>query len=112
MSPSPHCVVTTTTDSSESAQRIARTLIERRLAACVQIVGPITSVYRWQGQVETSQEWQCLAKTVTGRVTDIEHTLIEVHHYDVPELIVTPIEGGSQAYLDWLTAESAESDTP
>ena len=94
--------ITTTTGSREEADRIATQLVERRLSACVQVVGPITSTYRWQGQVETSEEWMCFIKTSTAHLPAIEAALDELHSYDVPELVAVPIVGGSDAYLAWL----------
>ncbi|MCA9247737.1 MAG: divalent-cation tolerance protein CutA [Planctomycetales bacterium] len=98
-------VVLTTTDKREDAQRIARELIERRLAACVQIVGPVESVYRWQGAVETTQEWQCLAKTTDDQYAALEAAIVALHSYDTPEIIALPIEQASATYLAWLAGE-------
>jgi periplasmic divalent cation tolerance protein len=80
-------------------------LVSRRLAACVHVSGPIHSTFRWQGAVETAEEWLCTAKTVASRVADIERLVTELHTYDVPELIVTPIVAGSDAYLQWLAEQ-------
>ena len=98
--------VTTTVGNEQDAKRIASTIIERRQGACVQIVGPITSVYRWEGKVETSQEWQCLIKTHLLRYPEIENTLREIHPYEVPEVIATPITSGSAGYLSWIDQET------
>jgi periplasmic divalent cation tolerance protein len=97
--------VITTTPTAEDARRIARELVERRLAACVQIVGPIESVYRWQGQVETAQEWQCWIKTRGDLYRRVEQAILELHPYEVPELLTLTSEG-SKAYLDWLARET------
>lgn len=94
--------VTTTTPSLDEARQIAQTLVNQRLAACVQIVGPIESVYRWQGQVETAAEWQCVIKTSLAKYSAVEHAIGELHSYDVPEIIATQIVDGSEAYLHWL----------
>lgn len=94
--------VTTTTGDRELAERIARTLVERRLAACVQIGGPITSVYRWQGAIETAEEYTCTAKTIEERFAEVEAVVAELHPYDTPELIATPITHASAAYAAWL----------
>ncbi len=97
--------VITTTETKEEAQEIARALVQKRLAGCVQVVGPVTSTYWWQDEVETAEEWQCLIKS-NGRVyLELEATIIEVHPYDTPEIIATPIVTGSQAYLNWLDEE-------
>ena len=94
--------VHTTTATEADAQRIASALVERRLAACVHVSGPITSTYRWQGKVETAQEWHCVAKTRRDRYAAVEAAVIELHPYDTPEIVATPIVAGSQRYLTWL----------
>jgi len=94
--------VQTTAGSEEEAGRIASLLVERRLAACVQVVGPVTSRYRWQGAVEEEPEWQCLAKTKRAAYEAVEAAIREVHSYDEPEIIATPIIAGSPGYLAWI----------
>jgi periplasmic divalent cation tolerance protein len=94
--------VTTTTSSEEEAQRIAAALVERRLAACVQVIGPIESRYWWQGKIEQEREWLCLAKTEASRYPQLEATIGELHSYEEPELIATPIVAGSSGYLEWI----------
>ena len=79
-----------------------------RLAACVQIVGPIISTYRWRGKVERDEEWQCWAKTRGERFERVEAAIRRVHPYEVPEIIAMPILAGSSAYLAWLDAETKE----
>jgi periplasmic divalent cation tolerance protein len=96
--------VLTSTGSEEEAERIAAALVERRLAACVQTIGPIGSRYRWQGKVETAREWLCLAKTEAGRYDELEAAIRELHSYEEPEIVATPIVAGSRGYLDWLGA--------
>jgi periplasmic divalent cation tolerance protein len=98
--------VVTTTASEDEAQRIASALIERRLAACVQMVGPITSTYRWQGAVETSQEWQCVIKTRGDLFAEVEAAIIELHSYDVPEVLAMSVVAGRRNYLDWVASET------
>jgi periplasmic divalent cation tolerance protein len=97
--------VITATGTRDDAQRIARELVERRLAACVQIVGPIESVYRWKGQVESAEEWQCWIKTRGDLYHRVEQAIVELHPYDVPE-ILTLVAEGSKSYLDWLRSET------
>ena len=97
--------VSTTTGTREIAERIAVELVDLRLAACAQVSGPITSIYRWQGQVENAEEWLCTAKTKRQHVPAIEGVLKRLHPYEVPELIATPIVGGSEAYLKWLVEQ-------
>jgi periplasmic divalent cation tolerance protein len=97
-----HVQVLTTTGSEEEAGRIAVLLVERRLAACVQVVGPIVSRYRWQGAIEETREWQCLVKTTGGAYEVVEAAIREAHSYDEPEIIATPIVAGSAGYLAWI----------
>ena len=94
--------VLTTAGSEEEAKQIAAALVDAALAACVQIVGPIVSRYRWQGEVEEAREWQCLAKTEAGRYDEVEEAIRAVHSYDEPEIIATPIVAGSAGYLAWI----------
>lgn len=92
----------TTAGSEEEAGRIASLLVDRRLAACVQVVGPIASRYRWQGKVEEEREWQCLAKTTAAAYEAVEAAIREAHSYDEPEIVATPIVAGSAGYLTWV----------
>ena len=94
--------VLTTAGSEEEAEQIAELLVERRLAACVQVVGPITSRYRWQGEIEEEREWQCLAKTTRAAYEAVEAAIREAHSYDEPEIVATPIVAGSASYLAWI----------
>ncbi|MBM3332575.1 divalent-cation tolerance protein CutA [candidate division WOR-3 bacterium] len=94
----------TTTPRRSVARRIARALVDSRLAACVQIVGPIESVYRWQGKIETASEWLCLIKTTRARLRAIAAMVQKHHPYDTPELVALPISAGSRRYLEWLAA--------
>jgi len=97
--------VVTTTERREDAERIARALVEARLAACVQVLGPITSTYHWKGAIETSREWQCVAKSRQDLYPRLEETIRAAHPYEVPEILAVPITAASQSYLDWLDAE-------
>jgi periplasmic divalent cation tolerance protein len=101
-------VVLTTTDSAEEAERLARAAVDAHLAACVQIVGPVRSAFRWEGAVSVETEWQLLAKTAAARVDDLTALLVGTHSYDVPEVIVLPVVGGHGAYLAWVTQETEE----
>lgn len=103
-----HIQVLTTAGSEEEAGSIAEMLVERRLAACVQVVGPVVSRYRWQGAIEEGREWQCLAKTTRAAYESVEATIREVHSYDEPEIIATPIVAGSTGYLAWIENEVSE----
>ena len=104
--------VITTVSSREEADKIAADLVARRLAACVQVAGPITSTYRWQGKTETSQEWLCTIKSRLSHYAAIEAAIRELHSYDVPEIVAVPIVAGSRAYLDWLTGELVDLSGP
>jgi periplasmic divalent cation tolerance protein len=91
------CVqVQTTAGSREEADRIAAALLERRLAACVQVLGPVESRYWWDGALESATEWLCLAKTTADRVDAVVGAVQDVHSYDTPEVIATPVTGGSE----------------
>jgi periplasmic divalent cation tolerance protein len=102
-----HITVLTTTDSREAAEALARSAVEARLAACAQIDGPITSVYWWDGAVQTDQEWRVLYKLPAARYADLEAHLRAAHTYDTPEIIAADITRGSAAYLTWLDEETA-----
>jgi periplasmic divalent cation tolerance protein len=104
--------VTTTAGSKEQAQTIAQHLVEAKLAACVQIAGPITSTYRWQGKLETAEEWLCLIKTRESLYPELEMAIISLHSYETPEIVAVPIVQGSKEYLRWIddeTKSTAES---
>lgn len=103
--------ISTTTSSQEDAERIARTLIEKRLAACVQIVAPVKSVYRWKGNIETVQEWLCLIKTTGDLFQQVSQTIRAIHPYETPEIIAIPIIDGSPDYLCWIQ-DSTNANTP
>lgn len=101
-----HAVAETTTATREDAERLARAMVERRLAACAQVAGPIRSVYRWEGEIRDEPEFVVRFKTraeLTARLTD---ELAELHPYDVPEILLFAVHGGSRAYLDWIDAET------
>jgi periplasmic divalent cation tolerance protein len=104
-----HVIVTSTTDSEAAARELATQLVDARLGACAQIVGPVTSVYRWDGAVRTDREWRVEIKTTADRVPALTERIGQLHGYDLPEVIATPIEGGSAAYLAWLTAETRDA---
>ncbi len=103
MAKAEHLQVTTTTGSEEEAEQISAALIERHLAACVQVIGPIASRYRWQGAIERSTEWMCVAKTSAERYAELEAAIRELHSYDEPEILATPIVAGSAGYLEWVS---------
>ncbi|MFI2349579.1 divalent-cation tolerance protein CutA [Streptomyces sp. NPDC019443] len=98
--------VLTTTDSAAKAEELARGAVEARLAACAQISAPVTSVYRWRNAMETAEEWQVLFKTTQACYAALEAHLVAAHDYETPEIIATPVVGGSPAYLAWIEAET------
>jgi periplasmic divalent cation tolerance protein len=100
-------LVLSTAGTKEEAQKIAHALVEQRLAACVNIVPQVASVYRWQGEVEEGQEFLLLIKTSAERFEDVSSAISELHSYEVPECISLAIEDGSGDYLKWM-AESLE----
>lgn len=102
-------VLTTTTGDHAVANRIATELVDRRLVACAQISGPVRSVYRWQGRVESTEEIVVTFKTIASNIEAVQETIARLHPYDVPELIVTPIIGGSKSYLDWMDEQTRPS---
>ena len=95
-------LVLTTCGSQPEAQKIAKALVERQLAACVNIVPQIASVYRWQGKVETAEESLLVIKTTAAAFERVREALVELHSYQVPECIEIGIEDGSAAYLEWI----------
>jgi periplasmic divalent cation tolerance protein len=99
--------VLTTMDGRDAAVSLAERLVEGRTAACVQVIGPIRSVYRWRGAVERAEEWLCVAKTTRRRYGDLERTIREGHPYDVPEITALPVVTGGADYLAWVAAETA-----
>ena len=95
-------IVLTTYPIDTDADSLAATLVEERLAACVNILPPMRSVYRWKDAIERADERQIVIKTTKARLTALEARIRTLHPYDVPEFVVLPIESGSAAYLSWL----------
>ncbi|GAA1811362.1 divalent-cation tolerance protein CutA [Planosporangium flavigriseum] len=98
--------VSTTIDSPDAATELARSAVEARTAACGQVVGPINSVYWWEGKVDSAQEWLVLFKTTADRADALVEYIRALHPYEVPEVISTPITGGNPAYLAWIGQET------
>lgn len=96
------CQVTTTLPDQAAAQLIAADVIENHLAACAQVIGPLSSTYQWQGRIESAQEWYCHLKTTLRKVPALEQRIRELHPYDVPEIIAIPISAGDERYLAWV----------
>lgn len=99
-------LVLTNLPDAASAERIARLLVEQRLAACVNLLAPCTSVYRWNGAVETATEVPLLIKTTRARYAELQATLAEAHPYELPEIVAVPLEAGLSGYLAWVAAET------
>jgi periplasmic divalent cation tolerance protein len=95
-------LVLSTASSKDEARKIGRALVERLLAACVNIVPQVGSIYRWEGEVEEAEEWLLIIKTTRGAFERVRDAINELHSYDVPECIAVPIESGSMEYLNWL----------
>ena len=104
------CVVLTTVGVLEKAEHLAKSLVERRLAACVNIVGPIRSIYRWQGAIEDQQEYLLLIKTTKERAADLKAAFAGLHPYELPEHVELSIAGGGAGYLEWLSAQVASAE--
>jgi periplasmic divalent cation tolerance protein len=103
-------VVLSTCASAEEAAKIARHLVENRLAACVAIVPHVRSIYRWKGVVEDSSEWLLLVKSRRGLVERLSAEIASLHSYQVPEVVALPIVDGAPAYLNWLDRELSQEE--
>jgi len=101
-------VVLTTCGNDEDANSLARALIERRLAACVNAVSKVASTYRWKGEIQQDQETLLIIKTTAARLSALERAIRELSKYDMPEVIALPIVAGSQEYLGWVRESVAE----
>ncbi len=95
-------IVLSTAGSEDEARKIARHLVDKQLAACVNIVPQIESIYRWQGKVESSNEWLLLIKTTTEKFPAVREAIRELHSYELPECIAIGVEDGSADYLEWI----------
>ncbi len=108
-SPSPSrrdvCVVLTTLPDAEAGERIGRALVEERLAACANVVPGVVSIYRWKGRLERSGEALVVLKTTRDRLEALQARVVELHPYDVPEVIALPVTGGHDPYLAWVCEE-------
>ncbi len=102
MSECDYLLVSITAGSSEEGERIARTLVQERLAACVNVIPAITSIYRWQGEVHRDNEVLLIAKSRSELFESLAARVKELHSYEVPEIIALPITAGSEAYLNWI----------
>jgi periplasmic divalent cation tolerance protein len=96
----------TAVDSRETAEHLTASLLEARLAACVQIIGPVSSRYWWNGSIERAEEWLCLVKTREGLYQAVEAAILAVHPYENPEILCIPVSVGNEKYVAWLTAQT------
>ena len=103
-------LVLTNVPNLECAQLIARTLVEARLAACVNLLPAVQSIYRWQGQIEEATEITLLIKTTSQQVDSLQTAIVKLHPYDVPEIIATPIVAGYAPYLQWIATVTAKDN--
>ncbi len=101
-------IVFVTCSSEEEGLKIANALVEGRLAACVNLISPVRSIYRWEGKIWDEKEWLLIVKTQKDRFEELEKKVKSLHSYSVPEIVGLPIEKGSSAYLDWIR-ENTES---
>jgi periplasmic divalent cation tolerance protein len=107
----PFLLVLTGTSSRDEAQVIAEAAIEQRLAAAAQVIGPVTSTYRWEEQVTHTEEWLCLLKTSASLYESVEQTIRSLHSYKLPGILAIPIAAGSAPYLAWF-AQELQQDMP
>ena len=100
-------VIFNTCGSAEEADRIARKLVDGKLAACVNVITPVRSYYHWQGKLETAEEWMLVIKSTSALFIRLREALEAAHSYQIPELIAIPITDGSPAYLNWMEGQLA-----
>jgi periplasmic divalent cation tolerance protein len=93
----------------ELADRLARQLVEQQLAACVNILPAVTSIYRWEGKIEQATEIPLLIKTTQARYVELERAIVQAHPYDVPEIVIVPVAGGLPSYLQWMRDETTRA---
>jgi periplasmic divalent cation tolerance protein len=100
-----------TTGSIDEARRIGKDLVERRLAACINIIGPMTSIFRWEGRLQEEQETVLIAKTTEARLAQLMDRVKATHSFDCPCIVSLPVENGNPAFLEWVAAE-VDADPP
>ena len=101
-----YCIVLTNTSSKNNAKKIAGTLVEKRLVACVNIVPKITSIYRWKDEVMEDEEYMLVCKTTTENFDKVKEKILKKHDYELPEIIAIPIERGLDEFLSWINKET------
>lgn len=102
--------VITTVSKKTDAEKIGKRLIDKRLAACVQIAGPVKSIYRWKSKIETAKEFMCIIKTRKIFYKKVEKAIKKIHPYEIPEIIAMSIAEGSRGYLKWLSDETLKDN--
>jgi periplasmic divalent cation tolerance protein len=106
-----YCVILTTTGNLQEAENMARMLVSRKLAACVQVSG-VSSTYMWKGELRREPEHLLLIKTLSSRFGDIQAVILENHSYEVPEIVQLPVEKGLPAYLEWISENTSSGGAP
>jgi periplasmic divalent cation tolerance protein len=101
--------VVTTVDAKDKAQELAQHLVKLRLAACVQIDGPLESVYRWKGEIDSSAEWRLTIKTRRGVYNEVEDAIGGWHDYELPEILAMPVVAGNEKYVEWLNEQVVDN---
>ena len=101
--------IVTTVESENDAKKIAELLVDRRLAACVQIAGPVMSRFWWDGKIDTAEEYQVIIKSRNDLFPEVESVITDAHPYDVPEILAIPILAAGKGYLNWLSEELKSS---
>ena len=97
--------VLTTVEQKADAEKIVKSLLEKHLAACAQIIGPMTSYFHWQGKLDSAREYLCLIKSREDLFPELEAVIKSMHPYEVPEILASPITKGGKDYMNWLAAE-------
>ena len=100
-------VILVTHPDADGARGLARNLIEGRMAACVNLIPGLTSVYRWEGEIQEDNEVLMVIKTAEHRIGPLKHKISKAHPYDNPEILILPTDGGSRKYLDWIVSETS-----
>lgn len=102
--------VTTTTDSRQEAATLAKSAVQERLVACAQLIGPIASTYWWEDEIESAEEWMVMFKTTVPKFQELAGLITDLHSYDTPEIIATPVVAGSADYLRWVSEQTTPFD--
>ena len=101
------CQIQVSHSDRAALEALIEELLERRLIACGQVLGPVSSCFRWEGRVEHEQEWLALLKTAAARAAEVEALIVERHPYEVPEILVTAVSGGHEPYLRWVLDQTS-----